>query len=193
MRTQHGRAVEGRRSWESTPLDEEPQTYRISSLTTGGPWNCPVEGCPGLATSRTAMRVKFIHRHIQDTVVILEEGKLPQPQFPRYEMLVPWRALNMRHPATAQCARGSKRKQRRLEEEELQESTEKVFRAYNEPLGNVTTFKYLGGMMTAGDDGWPTVAGNLQKSRKSWGRMPRILSREGADPKVSGQCFKTVV
>ena len=139
------------------------------------------------------MGVHFLHRHVLDNVFILEEGNLPQPWCPRCDMLVPWSALNQRHPATAQCARGSERKQRRLEEEELQESTEKVFRAYNEPLGNVTTFKYLGGMMTAGDDGWLTVAGNLQKSRKSWGRMPRILSREGADPKVSGQFFKTVV
>ena len=37
------------------------------------------------------------------------------------------------------------------------------------------------------------VAGNLQKARKSWGRMSRILSWEGADPKVLGHFFKAVV
>ena len=47
--------------------------------TKGGPWICPFEGCPGLAATRTAMWVYFLHRHVQDTVVILEEGKLSQP------------------------------------------------------------------------------------------------------------------
>ena len=47
--------------------------------------------------------------------------------------------------------------------------------------------------MTAGDDDWPTVAGNLVKARKSWGRLSRILSREGADKRVSENLFKAVV
>ena len=47
--------------------------------------------------------------------------------------------------------------------------------------------------MTAGDEDWPAVAGNLVKSRKSWGRLARILSREGVDKRVSGTFFKAVV
>ena len=94
--------------------------------------------------------------------------------------------MNGRQPATAQCARGSYQKRRKLEEEELRESTERGFEAYGGPLGNVTEFKYLGQVMTAGDDDWPAVVGNLQKARKSWGRLLRILSREWADMKVSG-------
>ena len=53
-------------------------------------------------------------------------------------------------------------------------------------------FKYLGRVITAGDDDWPVLVGNLQKARKSWGRLSRILSREGADPKVSGHFSKVV-
>ena len=30
------------------------------------------------------------------------------------------------------------------------------------------------------------MEGNLQWARKSWGRLLRVLIREGADPKVSG-------
>ena len=48
-------------------------------------------------------------------------------------------------------------------------------------------------MMTAGDDDWRALAGNLVKARKSWGRLSRILSREGADKRSSGNFFKTVV
>ena len=76
------------------------------------------------------MRFHFLHRHVLDTVVILEEGNLPHLGCPRCDMLVPWRTLNGSHPDTAQCARGSERKRQRLEGAELRESTERAFEAY---------------------------------------------------------------
>ena len=36
------------------------------------------------------------------------------------------------------------------------------------------------------------MAGNIRKSRVSWGRLARVLGREGADPKVS-RSFSTAV
>ena len=57
----------------------------------------------------------------------------------------------------------------------------------------MTEFKYLGQVMTAGDDDWLAVVGNLGNARKSWGRISWILSREGSDPKVSGHFFKAVL
>ena len=65
------------------------------------------------------MRVHLLHQHVLDTVVILEEVNLPQPRCPQCDMLVPQRALNIRRPATAQCARGAERKRRRLVEVDL--------------------------------------------------------------------------
>ena len=47
-------------------------------------------------------------------------------------------------------------------------------------------------MLTAGYDDWLTVVDNLGKARKSWGRLSRILIREGADPKVSVHFYKAV-
>ena len=55
-------------------------------------------------------------------------------------MLVPQRALNSRHPATTQCARGAERKMKRLVEAELREISERAFKAYGELLENVTEF-----------------------------------------------------
>ena len=49
----------------------------------------------------------------------------------------------------------------------------------------MTAFKYLGRILTATDDDWPAVVGNLGKARRSWGRLSRVLGSEGADPKVS--------
>ena len=62
-----------------------------------------------------------------------------------------------------------------MAEAELRESTERDFEAYGKPLENVLDLKYLGRVMTAGDDDWPAVAGNLSKARKSWGRLTLIL------------------
>ena len=50
----------------------------------------------------------------------------------------------------------------------------------------MTVFKYLVRLMKAGDDDWPEVVGNPQKTRKILGRLSRILSQEGAYPEVSG-------
>ena len=80
-----------------------------------------------------------------------------------------------------------------MAEAELRDSTERAFEAYWKPLEMVSNFKYLGQVMTAGDDDWPAVAGNLVKARKSWGRLLRILSQEGPDKRVSGNFFKAVV
>ena len=52
-----------------------------------------------------------------------------------------------------------------------------AFEAYGEHIESVPRFKYLGRVMTARDDNWPAVAGNLEKVRRSWGRLQRILSR----------------
>ena len=77
----------------------------------------------------TAMWVHFFHRHFCDTAILLEEGNLPHPQCPRFNILVPWQALNRRHLATAQCAKGEERKRQRLVEVDMRDSTERAFQA----------------------------------------------------------------
>ena len=56
----------------------------------------------------------------------------------------------------------------------------------------MTAFKCLGRVLTVGDDDWLAVVGNLGKAIKSWGRLSRMLSREGADLQVSGNFYKAV-
>ena len=78
------------------------------------------------------------------------------------------------------CKSGVERKRRRLAEAEIRESTEMAFEAYGEQFELVRRFTYLGRVMTAGDDDWPAVAGNLKKAQRIWGR-------------ISGSFFKAVV
>ena len=49
----------------------------------------------------------------------------------------------------------------------------------------VSEFRYLGQILTATDDDWPAVAGNIKRARRIWECLDRVLGREGADSKVS--------
>ena len=146
----------------------------------GGPRRCPVEGCPGALATRTAMRVHFVHRHVHDTVVMLEEGNLPLPRCPRCDLQVTRKALNGRHMGTLQCKKGAERKQRRLAETETRENAERAFHAYGKPMEAVSEFCYLGQLLTATDDDWPVVAEKIRKARVSWVRLGWVLGRERA-------------
>ena len=64
---------------------------------------------------------------------------------------------------------------------------------YGEQIQTVPRFKYLGRILTEGDDDWTEVAGNFANARKSWGRLQGTLSKEGATKRVSGNFFKAVV
>ena len=49
----------------------------------------------------------------------------------------------------------------------------------------VSDFRYLGRLLTATDNDWPAVTWNITKAQRSWGRLAKVLGREGSDPKVS--------
>ena len=80
--TQHGWAAVEWWSWEGSATGGKPQNYRLAFLNKGDPRSCPVEGFPGRAGTRTAMRMHFFNRHVRDIVIILEEGNLPHPRCP---------------------------------------------------------------------------------------------------------------
>ena len=111
---------------------------------------------------------------------------------PRCDLQVSRRALNGHHLGTNQCRTGAERKIRRLAAAEGEAATERAFKAYGRRLNSVKEFRYLGRVLTATDDDWPAVARNLQKERATWGRLARILGREGADPKVSRNFYIAV-
>ena len=110
---------------------------------------------------------------------------LVRPQVPR-------RALDGRHLGTNQCRTGAERKLRRLAAAEGEAASERAFKAYRRRLNSVQEFQYLGRVLTATDDDWPSVARNLSRARATWERMAIILGREGADPKVSRMFYIAV-
>ena len=76
---------------------------------------------------------------------------------------------------------------------EMRESVERAFKVYGRPIAMVTSFKYLGRVLTAEYDYCPLVVGTLLKARKIWARMAIMLGREGISPRVSGMFFKAAV
>ena len=79
--TQHGVENWGLgQEGEEEAGDENSSTCRMVFPEKAGPISCPVKGCSGRASTWTAIRVHFWHRHVRDTVVILEEGNLPHPR-----------------------------------------------------------------------------------------------------------------
>ena len=71
-------------------------------------------------------------------------------------------------------------------------TSERAFHAYGVHMRAVTEFKYLRRVLTNTDDDWPAVAGNIRKVRANWGRLARILGREGTDPKVPRSFYTAV-
>ena len=69
----------------------------------------------------------------------------------------------------------------------------RVFSAYRHPLEMMNSFRYLGLVISAADEECLKVVRNLSWAKAVWKRMTRILSREGAEPRVSVFFFKSVV
>ena len=184
LMTRHGRAAGQRRQWTTPAKGRVPQEYWISFPAKVGPRTCPVEGCPGKMAMTTAMRVHFVHWYVLKTMVMMEEGNFPHLWCAKCDMQVPQKALNGRHLGTVQCAKRAERKRRRLAETKTRENLERSFEMYGAPIDSVSEFKYLGRIVTATEDDWLAVIGNLRKESRSWGRLSRVLGMEGADPKV---------
>ena len=91
-----------------------------------------------------------------------------------------------------QCRTGEERKIWRLAAAEGEAATDRAFNAYGRRLNSVKEFRCLRRILTSTDDDWPEVARNLQKARATWGRLARILGREGAEPKVSRNFYIAV-
>ena len=108
-------------------------------------------------------------------------------------MLVLWRSLNGRHQRTAQRKKGAEWKQQCLAVEEERSATSRAFRAYGIPLEMVTSFIYLGRVMSEADYYWLEALSNLVKAWVVWRRITGIIIWEGARLQVSEIFFKATV
>jgi hypothetical protein len=57
-------------------LSADGDTYTVSMPNYHDPTLCPVPNCNTIIRDRYGMRRHFVHRHFQDTIIIMEEGQL---------------------------------------------------------------------------------------------------------------------
>ena len=80
-----------------------------------------------------------------------------------------------------------------MAEEEERSVTSRTFSAYGLPLEMVTSFRYLGRLISEADIDWLEMVLNMEKARTVWRRMTGILRRKGAGLQVYVFFFKAVV
>ena len=69
----------------------------------------------------------------------------------------------------------------------------RVFLEYGTPLVAVSLSRYLGRTFPSYDNDWSEVERNLWRAQGNWGRLEKILGREGADRRTAGVFYMAVV
>ena len=57
----------------------------------------------------------------------------------------------------------------------------------------VDSFKYLGRILHHTYEDWPAVCRKIWRARQVWGRLEKLLRREGADSIISEKFYRAVV
>ena len=101
-----------------------------------------------------------------------------------------------KHRLTDICNKATERRIRWRDVEIVERCGDMEFRLYGGEGGNmlerVSTFKYLGRPLYRTDDDWPTIRRNIMRTRTVWGRLGKLVLREGAYPRVLEMFYRTV-
>ena len=142
---------------------------------------CPVQNL---------LRRHFAERHPLDTLRIAGEISSPCPMC---GMQVTPFGFNRGHMNSALCRGIAQRKKQKEIIRANLEASERRFMVAGSELECVESFRYLGRPLSATDSDWLAIRRNLNRARQKWAMISRILSREGATPRVSGLFYKAVV
>ena len=67
------------------------------------------------------------------------------------------------------------------------------FHIGDQPIQKVSSFKYLGRILSANDDDLPVVAANVRCARQCWGQVAQLLIQKGASSSTMSYFYKAVV
>ena len=203
---QHGRinrlGREGKVTVDREIMEEEVE----ANDTVEAHWECrvaflrgvahvqlPVEGCPRTGRPHTKLLAHFARQHPGSISIILEVGSLPYPHFTslQYDCTVP---SSVDHTSTnAHVQGGAILSQQDLALEISWRAEGVELTVQGGLLEKVDSFRYCGRLLIASDSGWSAVQAYLQKSRKNWARIARVLIRKGVILWTSGNFYKFVV
>lgn len=174
---------------ESSDIELDIQEQYLISIQNGCATKCPVKVCPAIIKTAGEMRKHFRNRHLKDTIIIEEEGLLPQcTKCGLFQSIV-----GEKHQKSADCKRFTAIKEKRLKAEVQKAAAQFVFTVNGIPIKHPKEFKYLGRIMEENDDDQAAINRNLQKARQKWGMIGRIFAKKGANSKVMGSFYKTII
>lgn len=196
------KCINGRKDYRATTLNTVATESNDEPLVEGTPaeyrvsmdgyhdTSCPVAGCPSYSDRPDKMRRHFRNMHNKDTIIIEEEGRLPRcANCGLFQLNV-----GPKHQQSQDCIRWTNSFAKRVADKVNKETVkDMVFTVYGGPIEIVTEFKYLGRVVEKQDDDWPAVNRNIRRAQFAWGKLRRILSREGAKPKTMATIYKAVV
>jgi hypothetical protein len=136
-------------------------------------------------------RRHFLFHHYFDTIIISEEGQLPQCE--KCGMFCTLSALAGKHPESTLCREGTRRNNQRMRELQCIRAQCHTFHIRDQMLETVTNFQYLGRTLTIRDNDWTAARSNLQKAIKQWAMISRVLIRESASPRISVLFYKATI
>jgi hypothetical protein len=193
--TQEQQRVEEEAEVEEAVL--APATYDQVSIPLGCDEDtpCPVPNCVfkvnrNVKRKRMTMRTHFMNRHPSDTIAIVEEGLLPRCSgcgwFGRT-------ATNESHRSSLGCYTNSEKRRRYFKNLEKKKAKEVVFRCGDSEINRVTEFKYLGRMLEEHDNDECAVNRQIDRAKKTWGRVGKVLSARGVHCRTMGYFYKAIV
>jgi hypothetical protein len=170
-------------------LFEDPlQVHKISMVNDGTMVNCPVNNCPGHATTRHNMRRHFAELHPMANIIIENEGPLP-----RCTLCKMFVTNAETHGKTQICNILQERRQNEELVKQNMHDNQQDIKIGNETIEKVDSFLYLGRWMMVNDSDEMASISNIRKAQNKWRRIFPILTKEGANPKTMTPFYKAVV
>ena len=157
--------------------------------------HCPVDGCDWKVGAQNrqkcfSMRLHFWQRHLNDTIIVEEEGVLP-----RCERcgLFSSKSNSQSHWDSLDCRKISEKKQNYCQAIRQDAAREVVFTVDGVPINRVSQFKYLGRVLDEDDDDNHAALRQLARAKEKWGRLSAALKSQGATARTRGYFYKAVV
>jgi hypothetical protein len=171
-----------------TEMETAPREY-VFNMPKDQEVPCPVGRCEYKTNIRGSMRRHFRARHLEDTIIIVEEGELPRCD----SCGIFQKDVGPKHKMGGECIKATKTRKARKDEQVQKTARDVVFEVSGVPIENVKEFLYLGRTVEENDDDEPAIQRNLKRAREKWSKIGRILSREGANPRTMATFYKAIV
>ena len=149
---------------------------------------CPVKGCCGGGSDKFGIYRHFCTRHPKAKIIVEQDGELN-----RCELCGMFTADVQKHQKSKTCEklRGRRKHEKLLAEQQKADGVS--FTVYGKRLERVREFKYLGRIIDEGDCDSNCIRKQVQKARRQWNCIAKILKREGANSVTMAKFYMAIV